>query len=671
DVTELFPVGQERVLIRWKTTESARLGHVNFPGRWGYSYFTRQSIERAGSAGGFAEIEMIDGQPAKPCYLEPNKNVKTIDDDEKRTASRSQELQSSCVGKGDELPVAGLNPDHYYVEQRISSAPYLVAAIDPQAENQLLGLDAAITTGKSLSQCEPVITGQQSSSQEDLRIPILVSAQAGEIDRTMTVAVAALPPEAAKQWATGSWSNADTRGIAFSDTPASVSKSYVLSNGDVWHNLRRTFTLVEDPATTDLGQIRGMDLSRYNRSNPLAYTVGADNSLTVTDKLNFVTPFFHTALNQDGGPRVWNESQFGKRETAKFTLLAVGEFDAAKINVAQESLGVSGAEGYRQPVILAGDEKSRNLVGERYLPTSSVADYAQPGPQLLIPIGALSTIYHEQANAAPISSIRVRVAGVTGNDEVSRERIRLAAQDIQQRTGLRVDIAAGSSTVDQLVQIPATKSLPALVLKEPWTKKGVSVTIVSAIDAKSLALFLLILASAVIAVSVAARATAHARRTENAVLSAVGWRPATLMKELSLEFALIGLAAGIAGALLAIPVAEQLHIGFEPNRAILAIPIAAVLCLFAGFGAALGSSRANPIAALRGEAEVSSKVRIGHAGAVSQGITMLLRRPGRLLCAVLSAAIGVMTITFVRAIEAAFKGRVIGTRLGDAVSIQT
>ncbi len=50
----------------------------------------------------------------------------------------------------------------------------------------------------------------------------------------------------------------------------------------------------------------------------------------------------------------------------------------------------------------------------------------------------------------PISVIRVRVAGVTGPNPVSLERLREVAQQIAVRTGLDVDIVAGSPTPGSL-----------------------------------------------------------------------------------------------------------------------------------------------------------------------------------------------------------------------------
>jgi hypothetical protein len=85
--------------------------------------------------------------------------------------------------------------------------------------------------------------------------------------------------------------------------------------------------------------------------------------------------------------------------------------------------------------------------------------------------------------ADPISVIRVRVAGVTGPGALSRERINLVGQQIAQRTGLVVDIVAGSSPSPVTIDMPPDKfGQPPLTLAENWVKEGVAVAIISAVD---------------------------------------------------------------------------------------------------------------------------------------------------------------------------------------------
>ena len=71
----------------------------------------------------------------------------------------------------------------------------------------------------------------------------------------------------------------------------------------------------------------------------------------------------------------------------------------------------------------------------------------------------------------------MRVEGVKGPDPLSLERIKVVAQKIHDQTGLDVDITAGSSPHPVLVELPAGKfGRPELLLREGWSKKGVSVS---------------------------------------------------------------------------------------------------------------------------------------------------------------------------------------------------
>jgi putative ABC transport system permease protein len=56
---------------------------------------------------------------------------------------------------------------------------------------------------------------------------------------------------------------------------------------------------------------------------------------------------------------------------------------------------------------------------------------------------------------APISVIRVRITGVTGPDPASLNRIKMAAEQIEARTHLTVDIVADSSPAPTAIALPA------------------------------------------------------------------------------------------------------------------------------------------------------------------------------------------------------------------------
>ena len=80
--------------------------------------------------------------------------------------------------------------------------------------------------------------------------------------------------------------------------------------------------------------------------------------------------------------------------------------------------------------------------------------------QLITTLAALLTLENSDYTGsarlarAPISVIRVRVAGVTGPNPASLNRIKTIAEQIELRTHLTVDIVAGSSPVPTTVAVP-------------------------------------------------------------------------------------------------------------------------------------------------------------------------------------------------------------------------
>ena len=162
-------------------------------------------------------------------------------------------------------------------------------------------------------------------------------------------------------------------------------------------------------------------------------------------------------------------------------------------------------------------------------------------------------LYAGLSPSRAISAIRVRVAGVTGIDAVSRERIRQAAQRIAAATGLDVDITAGTSGAPTAIDLPAGRlGRPRLALSETWVRKGVAARVLSAVDRKSLLLFALILVVCALFVTNAASAAVHARRDELGVLACLGWSTGCLFAgALPTALVLASLAAAAAGTLLA------------------------------------------------------------------------------------------------------------------------
>ena len=118
--------------------------------------------------------------------------------------------------------------------------------------------------------------------------------------------------------------------------------------------------------------------------------------------------------------------------------------------------------GDYQPVAAAPATAAsrRALHGSDLLPSQNLGGLVSQPVNLVTTLSALPALENSQpytgVNAAdPISVIRVKVAGVTGPGALSRERINAVAQQIDQRTGLDVDVVAGSSPSPVTIDLPA------------------------------------------------------------------------------------------------------------------------------------------------------------------------------------------------------------------------
>jgi ABC-type antimicrobial peptide transport system permease subunit len=264
------------------------------------------------------------------------------------------------------------------------------------------------------------------------------------------------------------------------------------------------------------------------------------------------------------------------------------------------------------------------------------------------------------------------VAGVIGLDALSRERVRLTAEDIATATGLDVEVMLGASGAPQTIDLgPGKFGRPQLTLAELWSKKGVAAAIVQAIDRKSVILFGLILVVCVLFLTNAAAAAVRDRRRELAILSCLGWSRRRLAGLIVGEVGVIGLLAGIMSALLARPIATAMHVGVSAGRAWLSVPVAIGLCTVAAAVPAWRASQTHPAGAVhRASATPGQRGGRPRRGVLGLALANLRRTPGRTALGAVALAVGIGGLTLVAAITWAFHGTITGTLLGDAVSIR-
>jgi putative ABC transport system permease protein len=545
--------------------------------------------------------------------------------------------------------------------------PMLIAAIDPAAEARLDGLNHALTSGQYLPETYPGKYGGV-----DYRpggpFPVLATTDSGvgeySVTQVQQLAAPAAPPVLNR--ATMSRDLARP-GRTVLGTTITARQAYQYLLGRMRDKLGRLVNAVQ--AYWSAGPVH---YRRGHGADLVPATVRNPNSIWRLPG----TGIFYAPLDNAGTQyRTLREHAHASSSTLPVPIMT-GTFSTAKIQ-AFDPLSRVPLGPYEPTAAAPADAASRRaLGGADLLPSLNLGGYVSPPVQLITTMAALPTLESRQYGGgaqlgrAPISVIRVRVAGVTGPDPASLNRIKEAAEQIEVRTHLTVDIVAGSSPSPTTISLPAGSfGGPPLLLTEDWVRKGVAVTILDAVDRSSVVLFVLILVVCALFVANSASAAVRGRRTELGVLACLGWTRPRLFAAVLSEVALIGLVAGLLGALLSPPLAAALGLHASVARAALAIPIAVALAIGAGAVPAWLAARAQPADTVRPAALAVHRAR-HPSGITGLAVVNVLRTPGRSLVGAVSLAVGVTALTLLIAITLAFRGLVAGTLLGNFVTVE-
>jgi hypothetical protein len=475
--------------------------------------------------------------------------------------------------------------------------PFVIAAIDPVQEAKLDGLDAAVVSGRYLESSD-VPSYPLAAYPTYASVPVLASSQP-YADESVAATVQELPATAAQRFVQGS-------PLLGSDLAAFLAAQPGKSLGHVNIEPQQEQNALLDALAGPAEE--SPNIPAYWSVAPTTYNVQPDGSLMPDEVSNgnstWTAGVFDTYIQ---APLSAEDVQFrsltehaspNNLETGEFPALlhSVGVFNPAKLPGFTSTVS-NALDIFRAPGLEPADPRSAKLLdGQPLLPNGNLGGYPTQPPLMLTDLASLPAFegghYLPNSGGAPISAIRVRVAGVVGIDPVSRERVRLAAQRIETETGLEVDITAGSSPSPRTIALPAGRfGRPALELTEPWAKKGVALAIVQGIDQKSLVLFVLVLVVCILFLANGAYASVRSRRTELGVLACLGWgRPAVFRLVIG-ELALVGFATGIVGAALAEFLAFALRLQLSWWHALLVIPIALVLACVAGLAPAWAATR--------------------------------------------------------------------------------
>ena len=352
----------------------------------------------------------------------------------------------------------------------------------------------------------------------------------------------------------------------------------------------------------------------------------------------------------------------------------VGTFDPSRLTTFNPLSRVP-METYEPPLVVGADQRTRDLLGDR-------AARTRRQPRRLPVLAAHAADQHRRA-AGPARRHAGHRQGRAAERRSGSVSPACTASPTPPASGSassprRSPPAPASTSTSRTARRPPRRpstlvagryQRPELRVTEHWVKKGVAASIITAIDRKSAVLFVLVLVVCALFLANAVAAGVRDRRTELATLSALGWPAHRIFAAVLGEVATIGTVAGLGALALAGPLGALLDVRTTWTQALLAVPTAVVLSLIAGLLPALGAARGRPAAGLR--PAVARPRRAGRPAARStMGLLDLVRVPGRTGLGAGALAIGIAAATVLGAITFTFHGAIVGTLLGDAVSLR-
>ena len=346
------------------------------------------------------------------------------------------------------------------------------------------------------------------------------------------------------------------------------------------------------------------------------------------------------------------------------TFSVYGSYDFGALGSVQDPLAYVPLGIYEPPLAtLRYDEAGRPVQPRELLPDLNPGGYI-PRPPL-----ALTTLDGaEFISGKPdfIDAVRVRVAGIAAYTPENVAKVERVAAEIRERTGLHVDVVAGSSPQPVLVKVPGVG-----YVEERWTTLGTASAITGGINLANLSLLGSLLLCTALFIVNASQVSLLSRREEIGVLGALGWRAGQVRRYLLGETLALGLLAALLAGLMAL--ALTFALGLRPNGWVLAgVSLAApLLYVGASWPPVNGAARERP-ARILGLGEV----RVPRGGGRLRGLNLaglawreLGGRRWRSVLSLVMLALGAALAFVVTAVLVQLQGKLDVTLLGQSVAL--
>ncbi len=626
----------------------------------------------------------LDGSNA--CHFAPSDAAAWRRYNERVAAYAKQGIEYACASYGNNVS---------FYAQHISpiTEKFLLAAIDPTAENLLVHLGASINKGRMLTEQDTAqvvsqgstIYGQKSYSYQ---FPILINAQ--------------LPSQTTTHLSYA-------RLLTGTLTPDQVTKQGGVQYLKTLHDQQRFLNQDIPPAANSYDEFSNINLEwdghawTTDISGPQAgnavfsypYQPSSLTYQTASGPTENTDPAYKLLPTGTQGPEVTFRNLNTPRNIQKPSANAVvdyldqpiGQFAGAQLTAQfNNPLNWLPENTYTVPPgVLRYDAQGRSIAPVTMLPTANTAGYVIQPPLALTTLKAAEHLLGDNF----INAIRIRVSGVEQANQESWMRIQQVAAQIEQKTHLRVLVTLGSSPKPVLVFVPGLKKgklgatqdiAPVGWVEERWIFIGASIHFL-----QQLSLIRILLLGAVLGVclcyfQVSLSALESAQRREFTLLSALGWRPwqpAFLFLIQALVLALLGGTIGLLLGLLAtifLKVTPLWPVVFGTLPVMLGLAALSALAPLRRLGRLQPAKIVERDASFPPSSHVGRRRRLPGSGSISLGslsVHNLTRAYTRTLITgstlFLSAALLVLMINSILSL----RQQLSGSLLGDFVLLQT
>jgi hypothetical protein len=460
-----------------------------------------------------------------------------------------------------------------------------VAAIDPQAEQALVGLEEAMKEGRYLS-VEDSFIEPTASSMNSYFIPVLINENSFQ-NITINIKTYRLTDPAQENLSR----SLSSEGITYLEgMPSELLGEKTITLHDYFLQYVQVF--MERGGT--VGGTMGGNLWYYLRPSPVQYTQAGGQEAALS-----ISPF---SISQYGPiPGVSSEPAQGAYRRAlrddfilvekhigyTFGFTPVGIYSLS--DLPGSTINQVPQELYSAPLALLREDAQRNVPDREVtiIPTNNPLGYLSQPPVVLTTLPAAKFLAQRDDY---ISAVRIRVAGVETAGEDAQRKIEQVTREIKERTGLQVDITLGSSPQPMLVDVQGSEKVEALgKVEELWVRQLVGITLQRDFTRFDALLFVALFFSFAVFMYTSAALNLAGRQGEIGVLKTVGWKDKHILGYLLSEVLLLAFITGCIAFAATLGITALLGHPIALDRAGLVFPL--MLGLFA-LGTALPFAQA-------------------------------------------------------------------------------